>query len=138
MRRVLLLLAAIALAGCGSVVPSPSPSTAAVVQRHACGNLAADVCGDAIAAVIRQVPGQADSPVAVAATLDPNRPSQRGGDWVVVVSFAPFGDEDIWMNPPTWVVTQTMLSSNWTIEPWRTGTLPPRFVELLRSAGIKE
>jgi hypothetical protein len=78
----------------------------------------------------------ARSPIAVAATLDPNRLSQRGGDLVVLVTFAPFDLTDYGFSPPTWIVLQPMLSSTWRVEPWRNGPLPAHFITLLNAAGI--
>ena len=80
------LLAAVTLWACGTFEVSPAPP--AVAQRHACGNLNPDTCAAVIARVIRQVPEMAHSPIAVTATLDPNRPSQRGGDLTVLVAFS--------------------------------------------------
>jgi hypothetical protein len=86
--------------------------------------------------VTRQVPAMARSPIAVTATFDRDRPSQRGGDLVVLVAFAAFDLTDYGFSPPTWVVTQPMLSSEWRVEPWRAGPLPAHFTTLLNVAGI--
>ncbi len=78
----------------------------------------------------------AASMVAVADVRDEGATTRRGGDFVALVSFQPLGGEDAWMNPPTWVVTQPMLSSEMRVEPWGAGPLPDHFVTLLRSAGL--
>lgn len=142
----LVLLAALALAACGQAPPTtPATPTATmsllptpvVAQRHDCGNLSADMCEQVIAQVIRQVPEMAGSPIAVAATLDPDQLTRRGGDLTVLVAFAPFDLSDYWFSPPTWTVTQRMmLAADWHVERWRGGSLPPHFVTLLRAAQI--
>lgn len=78
----------------------------------------------------------AASPVAVADVRDEGGTTFRGGDFVALVSFQPVGDEDLWMNPPTWIVTEPMFSQEMRVEPWRDGPLPAHFVSLLRSAGL--
>jgi hypothetical protein len=76
--------------------------------------------------------------IAFAATRDPNALSHRGGDLVVLVAFARSDQSDLsdlWFNPPTWVVTQPMLTSAWRVEPRRDGNLPAHFLALLGHAG---
>lgn len=141
-RTVSLALVAVAVIACGQVSPTPPSSALApspspvVAQRHVCGELQAEPCEAVIARVIGQVPGMAVSPIAVADVREEGSMTRRGGDFVTLVSFEPVGDEDLWMNPPTWVVTQPMLSQEMRIEPWRGGPLPAHFVRLLRSAGL--
>jgi len=135
---------ALALTACApSPSPSPSPSTlvpspsaSAVAQRHVCGELRGEPCEAAIALVIERVPAMANSPLAVADVEEAGATTHRGGDSVVLVSFQPAGDDDLWWNPPTWIVTQGMLSDQVQIEPWREGQFPEHHVELLRSAGL--
>jgi hypothetical protein len=146
-------LLTIAIAACSpSPVPTPapsaspstpvsttapaSPSASATAQRRLCGELRPDVCSDAIARVVRQVREMAASPVAVADVEDQGATTRRGGDLVVLVSFQPVGSGDLFMNPPTWVVTIRTLGKGTTIEPWRGGTLPAHYVVLLRQAGV--
>lgn len=116
---------------------SPTPEPAVVGQRHVCGNLSADVCEGAIAAVILRVPEMADSPIAVTATLDPDRPSQRGGDTAILVGFAPIGGQTEMWSPGIWLTTQGMLSSVWLVEVWREGPLPDHFIALMRANGLE-
>jgi hypothetical protein len=116
---------------------TPHPTgTEELGQARYCGNLDAETCATAIAVVIDQVPGAARSAVVVVATRDPERLSQRGGDMVVLVAFERWDDSDLWFDPPTWVVTQGMLSDRWRVEPWTGSDLPAHFVALLRQAGV--
>jgi hypothetical protein len=139
---VLLLVATVV--ACGGAVPAPSTSgptslvPAAVAQRHVCGNLDMATCADAIARVTSQVPDSARSSVAVAAIRDPEAILRRGGDLVVLVSFAPdgFAGQDLWFSPPTWAVTLGGVGSAPTVEPWRETTLPVAFLTLLRQSGF--
>ncbi len=136
-RRALLSVVALVVLACGPATPGGVPSPiAAIPQRHDCGNLSPDICEEVIAQVIRRVPAMAGSPVAVTATLDPDRPAQLGGDFEALVAFAPFGVTDFWFGPPTWIVTLPMFSSDYRVQPWRGGSLPAHFVKLLRAAGI--
>lgn len=149
MKRIAgLVLAAVAVTACGQVQPTPTPAqaqetpspsaspSAVAAQRHVCGEFRGESCEAVIARVIEQVPGMAASPVAVADVRDEGATTQRGGDFVALVSFQPLGAEDVWMKPPTWVVTRPMFSSEMSVEPWRAGSLPAHFVTLLRSAGL--
>jgi hypothetical protein len=133
---MLVLAIAVAFAACGQAAPSPMP-TAVAAQRHACGNLAPDMCEEVIALVVRKVPAMAGSPIVVTATRDPDAQSRRGGDLEVLVAFAPPADDsDLWFNPPAWIVTRTMLTNDWRVDPWRGDRLPAHFLTLLRAAGL--
>jgi len=135
MKVGILMLAVTALIAQCAISPTSAPP--AVSQRHVCGNLSVDFCEEAIAAVILRAPEMADSPSAVTATMDPDRPYQRGGDTAVLVGFAPIGGGTEMWSPGVWVATQGMLSSVWMVEVWRDGPLPDHFIALMRANGLE-
>ena len=152
-----MIAAVFALSGCGSVAqpssPPGSPSTQAsntpssgstashvVSQQHFCGRLASGTCDDVISFVQETVPGTRSSAVAVAdyaaiAPIGSTRTSQDSTSYLV--SFAPYGDQDLWMNPPTWLVTDS--NGTWSLKPESDVTsLNVCFVMLLRDAGLTD
>jgi len=131
------ILAWVATALIAQCAISPTSAPPAVGQRHVCGNLSVDFCEEAIAAVILRVPEMADSPIAVTATLDPDRLNQRGGDTAVLVGFAPIGVGTEMWSPRVWLATQRMLSSVWLVDVWREGPLPDHFIALMQANGLE-
>lgn len=104
--------------------------------RRVCGELPAELCEQVVAAVIDSVPVLGSSPVAVATTTDPGALSQRGGDTVVVIGFAPpSADSELW-SPSVWRATRPMFTSSWRVEEWGNGRLPAHFRALMREAGL--
>ena len=130
-----LLIALCFVAACDADPVQPEPSqTAAQVQD--CGNVDIRTCRAAVQAVIARVPETATSPIAVVATLDPNAFSRHGRDVTLVVAFQRPPDVDVWMNPPTWIVTRTFTTQDWWIAPWRNRDLPAHFQRLLIADGV--
>jgi hypothetical protein len=89
-----------------------------------------------VARVSAQVPELTASSLAVV---------DYGGDLVkqhygsaspILAAFQAVGDEDLWMNPPTWVYTSSDDEHFFDIQPWLLDQLPPKFLALLRQAGM--
>ena len=124
-------------------MPSQLPTSSPVSQQRFCADgLDAAACEAAIAAVIRFVPENAGSTVAVVALVNPpsSGPAVNPSGPAVnpaaadgfLVAFAPIPGEDVWLNPPTWTVSSTYSQ----VEPWRAEQWPPHFVALLVMAGL--
>jgi hypothetical protein len=129
------LIAVTMIAACDADSTRPQPSGPAA-QVQDCGNVDVRTCRAAVQAVIARVPETATSPIAVVATLDPNALARRGGDLTLVVAFQRLPDVDVWMDPPTWIVTRTFMTQDWWIAPWRNRDLPAHFQRLLIADGV--
>lgn len=134
---------AVLLGACGNAASAPATaqqsqpsSPSAAVQRVVCGSVPDTTCRAIVAKVIDSVPGMAASPLAVVDFGGDQVKAGYGGDAPVLVAFQPVGDEDLWMNPPTWVYVSHDSGAFFLIEEWRLGTLPANFMSLLRTAGL--
>jgi hypothetical protein len=129
------LIAMTLIAACDADPARPGPSQPAA-QIQDCGNVDVRICRAAVQAVIARVPETATSPIAVVATLDPNALARRGRDLTLVVAFQRLPNVDVWMDPPTWLVTRTFSTQDWWIAPWRNRDLPAHFQRLLVADGV--
>jgi len=129
------LIALILIAACDADPARPEASQL-TGQIQDCGNVDIRTCRAAVQAVIARVPDAAASPIAVVATLEPDALARRGGDLTLVVAFQRLPDADVWMDPPTWIVTRTFSTQDWWIAPWRNRDLPAHFQRLLVADGV--
>lgn len=131
------MLLAVLVWACASPAPAPSiaPTSSPIIQRLLCGDdLDQATCESAIANVIRAVPDNAQSTVAVVGLFNaPSAtPAANSAPDDLLVSFAPLPGEDTWLNPPTWTVS----SERGEVQPWRADQWPPHYVTLLVEAGL--
>ncbi len=140
-----MLTGAIAVLLLGACTSALSPTTAGsgastAAQRQSCGHLAQDLCAEVIGAVQGQVPDTKASSIAIADYANPGAASPIGAtssspDYLV--AFAPWGNGDVWMNPPTWRVSGS--PNAWVITPMTdVKQLSVCFVLLLRDAGLTD
>jgi hypothetical protein len=111
--------------------PTAAPSLElAELPHRICGHLDQTTCDAAIAAVIGNVPDVGGWSPAVAETFSPDGKLNRRNE-VVLVAFRPAPDVDVWMSPPTWIVTRASRSVDWAVRPWTFGPLPAHFQTLI-------
>ena len=141
MRPLAVVLVVLAVATCS---PAPSPTarqsavpSSTVAQQRICGRLTLDRCATVISVVQDQVPGTRQSALAIADESVPSLPVSSDGPSAYFVAFAPWDNEDYWMSPPTWLVTES--NGTWSLAPEHdVNSLQVCFVELLRQAGLTD